>query len=143
MSITSESQAKNYFQSTADEQLQFVDRSQLLAWKHGAGIAYRAQVAEVLDCFRGKELPPFIAIMLILSATRETWPLQDSLKKKLRNEMSGGDADEILNETWECLNKIHSIKSGIRDSTNGKSELFAYIFRAIVQKTNKLSLIHI
>ena len=123
MSITSESQAKNYFQSTADELLQFVDKSQLLAWKNGAGIAYRTQAAEVLECFRGKELPPFIAIMLILSATRDNWPPQESLNWMLQNSMQNADdAEKITNEVWEYLEKIHSIKSTIRNSTNGKSE---------------------
>ena len=74
MSVAFENIARNYLHASADYLLEFADGDRVLQWQTGETIAYRQQLAEVLKPLRGAvSPPPFLGVMLIMSALRDNW----------------------------------------------------------------------
>ena len=137
-----ESLAKNYLNATADRLLEIAERGNVLAWRGFETIGYRQEILQALEPLRNTQnFPPFLAIMLILSASRENWSDQKRLRAMLsryinddvekKSESTSEKASgSLAMSTWKLLDRVHRIPAAIRNSAAGKAELFAYIFPA-------------
>lgn len=141
MSVAFENIARNYLHASADYLLEFADGDRVLQWPTGETIAYRQQLVGVLKPLRGVvSPPPFLSVMLLMSALRDNWGecsrlratlmriVTDARSAAIDNDDSQSPAQALFKDTWQKLLVLNEIPDGIRNSTAGKSELMAYLF---------------
>ena len=118
-----------YLESTAGSLAQWKDGMQTLCWSTGETIAFAAELRQTLEPLSRGSLPPFAALMLVLSATRDKWPaFVDARAELLENCSHIHDGRETVEFVYGQLNKIHQIDKTIRNTVQGKSELLYYLF---------------
>lgn len=131
--------AMKYLSTPAGSFWKWVDEGRVVAWKHGATVAFREEVGAVLERLEVRGLPPFDSVLLVVAATRHYW-LEDS--KTLRDQVSsfqstigylqGGPTTKIeRNQTALAgLDRIHQLPTDLIQSVEAKSALAEYIFES-------------
>jgi hypothetical protein len=107
------------------------DDHSAIAWFQGPTITLRQELAIVLASQpkSGRGLPDATAVLLILSACRESWPeARQWVQKLLSNSDSWGTLPAGTYELLTQLDQIHEVAAELFQTATRKSELLAYLF---------------
>jgi hypothetical protein len=80
-------QARAYYQSAASDPWRWADDASVLVWADGATIAFREELAEILDGLASDGLPPFRLVVLILAACKGKFPPSSASGHVLRERI--------------------------------------------------------
>jgi hypothetical protein len=106
------------------------DRS-AIAWFQGPTITLRQELAIVLASQpkSGRGLPELTAVLLLLTACRESWPqARQWVQKLLTNSGSWGTLPAGTHELLLQLDQIHDLAAELFQTATRKSELLAYLY---------------
>src|SRR5687768_13987308 len=54
----------------------WADGERVVTWPHGTTIAFREELAQVLEPLVSRGLPPLLSVLVLLSATHSNWPAE-------------------------------------------------------------------
>lgn len=130
---------EHYFRQAKNCFFRWEEAGRVLVWDDGTTIAFREEIAAVMDRLAPGGLPPFNAIAVLLSACRGNWnlsrrvlnealvELQFSRLRKLlpgRSEFDTAAARDIIAK----LDAIHQYPEELRTDLHARCELAAMIF---------------
>lgn len=103
------------------------DGGEVVEWRAGGTIAFRDQIRSALAVFDERMLPPIELIVIVLGATRDTWPDDRwRLEKddRYRGDMPAAEWKEIL----ESLEQIHRLPEQMRHSAGTVAAVVDILF---------------
>lgn len=109
----------------------WADYGELVVWADGRAIAYRPEIERVVAQLAPHGLPPFSAVLLVLSACHENWndPSRSDLLGNLLNQFGNAPTDTpLLRQTVTALDTVHQAWLQCREVADIKSRLTAVIF---------------
>ncbi|RPI88281.1 MAG: hypothetical protein EHM42_04510, partial [Planctomycetaceae bacterium] len=111
----------------------WVDGGNAVAWRNGPTIVFRPELAEILLGQPDPGLPPLGAMLLVLSACRESWPAS---RLCLIAEMAAAGGIERRIPRWAAdaltaLDLVHAAPPTALKSVAGRAELLAYVFEGL------------
>lgn len=117
------------------------DDGETLAWADGRTIAFRAEIALVLERLAPGGLPPFSAVALLLAATRASWGAENeepgAILDRVRNGKKDDAAAELLGEVLGQLDRLHyHLPAELRTSSQAKAALAELVFEGLKDRTS-------
>ncbi|MDB5343288.1 MAG: hypothetical protein JWP89_1665 [Schlesneria sp.] len=132
--------AMKYLSTPAGSFWKWVDEGRVVAWKHGATVAFREEVGAVLERLLVRGLPPFDSVLVLLAATRHYWP-EDSVAWRNQLQVIDLAAQQIQRQmphlvagkqtVFEVLDRIHKLPIDLIQSVDAKAALAEIVFEAI------------
>lgn len=110
--------AMKYLSTPADSFWKWVDDGKVVAWRHGATVSFREELAGVLRRLSTRGLPPLDPVLLLIAATRAYWP-EDSVP--LREKLS---SPELLIQ----LDRVQFLPRDLTESVDAKADLAEIVF---------------
>lgn len=103
------------------------DSGDVIEWCSGGTIAFRDQVRRALTRIEGGILPPIELIVLVLAATRDSWP--EDREQLTENERYRGDVpDAEWRATLQSLDHIHRLPQQMRRSADDVAAIMDFLF---------------
>src|SRR6266404_7038524 len=137
---TERTQALNYLRAPFNACWRWAENGAVLVWRDGTTVAFREEVAAVLDRLAGRDLPPFSAIALLLAACRGKVPdVADVIGKRAASasqEHAGllKSARQQLalqvEATLDELRKLRELPPDLLSGLNAKSLLAEIVFES-------------
>ena len=119
--------AERYLTPLADSFWQWRDEGEVLAWRDGTTIAFRAEVAAVLGTLAPTGLPSFGAIVLLLAACRDTWSQSPEQLSTLLGvhfyHREGDSRTDMVRGVSEGLARIRALPRELRQPFPAKAAL--------------------
>ena len=114
---------------------QWCEGGEVIAWKNGATITFRAELTEVLRRLAPSQLPPLSGLLLVLAAARDDWsaiPFEvgDSAAWEFSSE-EGSEALASLFIDRQGLNKLQNLQHDLRSTVEAKAALAEFIFEGV------------
>jgi hypothetical protein len=109
----------------------WVEGGRVVSWNDGPTIAYREELTQVLERLAPRGLPPFGAVLLLLSATRNSWSSESVALLKLRtwhNRQQGHVVRGLLGEVVQGLDRVNALPPELRISPAAKADLAELVF---------------
>jgi hypothetical protein len=101
-----------------------------IAWRDGPTITVRQELAIALSSQAQQGLPPLSAVLILLSACRDSWSESRTVLTDIVESMS--DADMYLpawtGELFQSLDRVHSVSRTLLQTPQRKADLVAYLF---------------
>lgn len=135
-------EAMRYLATPAGSFWKWVDYGKVIAWKHGATVAFREELAAVLTRLSPRGLPPLDSVLLLLAATRAYWK-EDSaaIREKLLGAPPPESNPTLTSEgiggayhrrmTFMHLNQIHELPEDLIRSPESKALLAEVVFESL------------
>lgn len=116
------------------------DHGRVVVWRDGTTIAFREELEVIFERLSWNGLPPFLSILLILSATRDSWPeLRPRLCFWLEQLSKAGEVLEIQ-QKWikieKGLERVQEFRDELRPSPSAKSDLANLAFQNSTERTS-------
>jgi hypothetical protein len=146
-------QARAYYQSAASDPWRWADDGAVLVWADGTTIAFREELAEILDGLASDGLPPFRLVVLILAACRGKFPPSSASGHVLRERIRSvqlelpppleGQSESESTKAWNDpanqefsefiarLRLLHQLPPGQRESPRVKAALIETILEEL------------
>ena len=122
---------ESYFSATEGSFWLWQDEGKVAAWSDGATIVFRPELLVVFRRLRSQSLPPFGALLLLLSACRENWRDPPRKFEVLDRMLAAGnrpDRRTLLERVCEKLDRVRALDSRLRSSAEAKAELASMVF---------------
>ena len=131
--------AMKYLSVPAGSFWKWVDEGRVVAWKHGATVAFREEVGAVLERLQVRGLPSFDSVLILLAATRHYWlddsaalrsqfPTIPQVEKLLQRDTQPVDPGKGV--LLEALDRIHKLPIDLIQSVDAKAALAEIVFEA-------------
>jgi hypothetical protein len=119
----------------------WADRGAVVCWFDGKTITFGEELLRILERLAPDGLPPLLAVLIVLSATRNNWTeWSGPLFLKLRTmATSYGDDDSLLDDVFAGLNRVSELHPDLRSSLSAKLQLFETIFEFCGERGTKRS----
>lgn len=115
--------ALKYLSTPAGSFWKWVDEGKVVAWSHGATVAFREEVGAVLEKMAPRGLPSFDSVLVLLAATRHYWE-EDS--GALRVQLQGRSQSVMA-----ALDRIHDLPMDLIQSVEAKAALAEIVFESV------------
>lgn len=147
-------QARAYYESAASDPWHWAEDAAVLVWSDGSTIAFREELAEVLERLASGGLPPFRIIVLILAACRgklppscdagpvlheRVWPAlveappsSDAKKSPKLTQAWNDPANQEFSDLIARLRLLHQLPAEQRESPHVKAVLVETILERLV-----------
>jgi hypothetical protein len=125
--------ARRYLAPHAGTFWEWRDGGEVIAWRNGGTIAFRAEVERVLDRLAPHGLPPMDALVMFLAACRGAQRLGggDLVSSDLLPEWwVVGHEDRLYQDIAATLQAIAELPPDVRDTPERKAELAAVVFES-------------
>ncbi|MBI3863396.1 MAG: hypothetical protein HY290_16015 [Planctomycetia bacterium] len=125
--------ARRYLAPHAGTFWEWQDGGQVVAWRDGGSIAFRAEIERVLDRLAPHGLPPMDAVVMFLAACRSGQRADGReliAADVLPASWIAGQEDQLYADVVSTLDSIAALPSGVRDTPARKAELAALVFEA-------------
>src|SRR5688572_25050979 len=109
------------------------DHGRVVVWRDGTTIAFREELEIIFERLSWNGLPSLLAILLVLSASRDSWNQQNQQIGAWLWQLS--DANQLLEtqKLWikvkEGLASLHELRDELRSSPSAKSNLLSLVFQ--------------
>jgi hypothetical protein len=139
---------QHYFREARSCFFRWEDNGNVMVWDNGLTIAFRAEIAAVMQRLAPECLPPLNAIAVLLSACRENWGDARQVLSQLsfadaKREFSRRHAEEPSWKTgaieWFVreLNRVHALPLDLRSDLGARCELAAMIFENCSRRSQR------
>lgn len=120
--------ALKYLSTPVGSFWKWMDGGKVVVWTHGATIAFREEVATVLQRLAPRGLPPFDSVLMVIAATRIYW-VEDSasLRQKLLSAVPLCNMPELPTQ----LNRIHNLPADLIHPVSAKADLAEVVFETV------------
>ena len=119
---------------------QWVDRGEVIAWRGGPTIAFRDELAAVLEPFRSEGLPPLSSVVLLLAACRNSWGESSFATGTLAGFISTITRSDLPPWAAELLGHLDEVydalPESLRTDTRAKSVLVQVVFEEAARRTS-------
>ncbi|MFT4557506.1 MAG: hypothetical protein ACI92S_002876, partial [Planctomycetaceae bacterium] len=130
-------QTDRYFTQALSLFFRWEDGGTVLCWDNGATIAFREELAAVINRLGSEGLPPLNTIAVLLSACRANW-FEARCYLMLYDSPEGLQDTPVLQdpESWQAgqlrrflaeLDRIHALPESLRSSLEARCELVAMV----------------
>ncbi|MGD9127067.1 MAG: hypothetical protein PVH19_06780, partial [Planctomycetia bacterium] len=133
-------EAHNYLHSQYDTFWQWQDSGEVVTWADGKTIAFREELAAVLQYLAPQGLPPLGAVLLLLAATHDNWSESSDelgiLSGILRGPNDSNSHISLLSSVLGKLDKIRYLESDLRHTLAAKQNLADLVFSGLKDRTS-------
>lgn len=119
-------EALKYLSTPAGSFWKWADDGKVVTWSHGSTIAFREELAAVLERLVLQGLPPFDSVLLLIAATRTDWPEDSTALMKRLVEHSESYA--AMTQFVVRLDQIHRLPADLIRSVEAKASLIEVVF---------------
>ncbi len=89
-------------------------------------LAFRGELRELLSAMQPQGWPPLSSILLLMAATRESWPM---VREPLRGFFDvTSPKNPFVADVIEQLDRLHALPADLRESTNARHRLLMVVF---------------
>lgn len=136
---------RDYLMPTDESFWMWTPEYDAIKWSNGPTIAFRAELAGVLRRLAPRGLPPLGAVLLLISATRQSWNDEGSDTDLMPDLLTNGwrlfsrpspEQRELLVETVVGLQAIGRLPDELKRSQVAREELADAVFEASTQRTS-------
>ncbi len=136
---------RDYLMPTDESFWMWTPECDAIKWNNGPTIAFRAELAGVLRRLAPRGLPPLGAVLLLISATRQSWNDEGSDTDLMPDLLTNGwrlfsrpspEQRELLVQTVVALQVIGRLPDELKRSQVARAELADAVFEASTQRTS-------
>jgi len=120
--------ARAYLSTPAGAFWKWTDDGKVVAWTHGATIAFREELSAVAERLGRSGLPDWDGILLVIAATREYW---SSDSEAFKEHVRQGAPDLETQAVLELLDGIRELPAEHLRDPQSKAELVEIIFEGV------------
>lgn len=132
-------EARSYLSPTHETFWHWKDNGEVVAWKDGKTIAFRAEIHQILRRLAPRGLPRFGAVILLLAATRDSWQEAATEPGILSAILSNGDSydlvrSEVLADVLGGLDKVSMLETDLRTDPDAKEVMVELVFEGLQER---------
>ncbi len=124
--------ARRYFSPPEDAFWEWREANEVVTWKDGTTIAFRAELHLILQRLAPNGLPPFGALLLLIAATRDSWqesPHRSSIvSDHLFRCMIAFPVVGMLDDVDKGLGIVHQLDHDSRSTLDARASIAAIVF---------------
>lgn len=132
-----EAQANEYFGRPANWYWKWQDEGQVFTWSDDSTIAFRSEIAQILERLSSQGLPPFGALLVLLGACRQSWketPGKAHLLHHCFARLHASPREQSqLEVVCNHLHRLSEFPSDLREDLSARACMAAIVFETATQ----------
>ncbi len=119
--------ARDYLIPSTDTFWSWQEAGEVIGFRDGPTIAFRGELLMVIQRLAPRGLPDLDAVLLLLAATRESWPESSHAHAGLSDRLSPS-LQEQLRDVLINLDRLHLLEAELRQTPEAKADLAELVF---------------
>lgn len=130
-----------YLRARASDPWRWAEKGEVLTWRDGTTVAFRAEILHILKALAPRRLPPFGSVVFLLAACRgklptfaDVFPAAATLDEGASGQMLrvlGRSPATLLEEALGELGRIRALPEALRTSLRAKQALAEAVFETV------------